>query len=158
MTSLNQTLFDLQVEHLLVVKRYEASTRRLVEEAGARHRSLLSKLLRKDPENKTLLREEVDRYLGELYATANNSIQDYLGAELDFQTNALRKVASPFFKIKAVNRGELAKEVSRTPLRLGDESYATLAKSFEGLRRTAYVDLSARIRRGIAAGASEQEL
>lgn len=158
MKTANQQLFDLQVEHLIASRRYENSTNRLIEEASKRHRSWLARLVGAEKVEDKAVRTEIQRYVGELYATADNSITDYLGAELDFQTKALRKVVGDFYEPTLPSRAELAARIRKTPLRLGGQSYNVLSKSFEGVNQAQYARVSTLIRRGIAEGTSKSDL
>lgn len=158
MKTANQRLFDLQVEHFLITRRYEESTKRLLEEAGGRHKSFLRNLIKREPDNYPKLRTEVDRYVNELYATSRTSITDYLGAELDFQTGSLRKVTEGVHPVRSVNRAELERELLGSRLQLNGKKYNQLSKSFEGLSKSQYLKVSSGIRKGLVAGAGEAEL
>lgn len=158
--SLNQDLFDRQIEHMLTMRRYQDAANLLLEKASVRHRGFLARLLGKDIKDRLGLEREVTRYVQELHALSSNAVSDFVGAELDFQTNNLRKSVGDFYSVNSVNRGQLAKEITSNPLKLFNEekSYSTMAKSFENLGGSELTRISLAIRKGIASGEPEEEI
>lgn len=152
----NQQLFDSQIEHMLYTKRYQEATRLLIEKAGVRHRGFLGKIFSKQ-EKLTISKEveaEVKRFGQELLSTGKNSITDYIGAEIDFQANSVRKVAKDWATVNTPNRGELARAITGSPLKLFNENktHGTIDQLFSGITSDELTRLSLKVRKGIAAG------
>lgn len=158
--TINQELFDRQVEHMLSTRRYQEAARLLIERASNRHRGFLSKLLKKDLKVSLDVQREVTRHVQELYAIGSNAVTDFVGAELDFQTNSLRKSVGEFFVVNSVNRGDLSREITGTPLKLFEETkkHGTLAASIGGIGDAELTRISLRIRRGIAEGTAPDSI
>jgi SPP1 gp7 family putative phage head morphogenesis protein len=158
--SKSQELFDLNIEHLLLTRRYGDAARLLIEKASVRHRGFLQKILGKDLKDKKELEREVTRHVQELHALGSNAVTDYIGAELDFQTNSLKKVIGDVYEINSVNRGELSRQITSSPLKLFDSTkgHPTLAKSFENIGGSELTRLNLTIRKGIASGLSEDAI
>jgi SPP1 gp7 family putative phage head morphogenesis protein len=155
--SKSQELFDLNIEHLLLTRRYGAATALLLEKAGNRHRSFLSKILKRDLKDRKEIEREVTRHVRELYALSSNSITDFVGSELDFQTNSLRKVSGGWYDVATVNRGEIEKAITKSPLKLFSETkqYGDLEKSFNSIGSSSMTRINLSIRKGIAEGRAE---
>jgi SPP1 gp7 family putative phage head morphogenesis protein len=158
--SLTQELFDRQIEHLLTIRRYQDAANLLIDKASNRHRSFLKKILGKDLKDRLALEREVTRYVQELHALGSNAVSDFIGAELDFQTNNLRRSVGDFYSVNSVNRGQLAREITSQPLKLFNEtkSHPTMVKSFENVGGAELTRINLTIRRGIAAGEVEDEI
>jgi len=158
--SLTQELFDRQVEHMLSMRRYQEAAKLLIEQASNRHRGLLNKLLGNDLKDRLGLEREVTRHVQELHAIGSNAITDSIGAELDFQTNSLRRSVGSFYEVASVNRGELSRAITGTPLKLFSEKKAgsTFGASMEHVGNAELTRISLRIRKGIAAGEVEANI
>jgi SPP1 gp7 family putative phage head morphogenesis protein len=158
--SLTQELFDRQIEHMLTMRRYQEVANLLIEKASNRHRGFLQKLLGKDLKDRLGLEREVARHVQELYSLGANSVSDFIGAELDFQTNNLRRSVGDWYSVQSVNRGQLSREITGQPLKLFNETkgYPTMTKSFENIGGSELTRISAIIRKGIASGEVEEEV
>jgi SPP1 gp7 family putative phage head morphogenesis protein len=158
--SLTQELFDRQVEHMLTMRRYQEAANLLIDKASTRHRGFLKKILGNDLKDRLALEREVTRHVQELHALGANSVSDFIGAELDFQTNNLRRSVGDWYSVQSVNRGQLAKEIIGSPLKLFNEDKAmpTLAKSFESIGGSELTRINLVIRKGIASGEVEDEI
>ena len=158
--SLTQELFDRQIEHMLTMRRYQDAANLLIEKASNRHRGFLKGILGKDLKDRLALEREVSRHVQELHALGANSISDFIGAELDFQTNNLRRSVGDFYSVNSVNRGQLAREITSQPLKLFNESksHPTLVKSFENVGGAELTRINLIIRRGIASGEVEDDI
>lgn len=158
--TLTQDLFDRQVEHLLMTKRYQEAARLLIDKETSRHKGTVSSMLRRDPKVNLELQREVARYVEQLHSIGTESIKDYIGAELDFQTNSLRKATGSWYTVQSSDRGLLARKITSTPLKLALETkqHGTIAEGFESLGQAHYTRISASIRRGIADGLTPDQV
>jgi len=158
--SLNQDIFDRQVEHMLATRRYQETAKLLIEKASNRHRGFLKKILGEDLKDKLGLEREVTRHVQELHALGANALTDYIGAELDFQTNNLRRSVSDWYDVQSVNRGQLAKDITSSPLKLFNEKkeHPTLVRSFENVGGSELTRINLLIRKGIATGEAEESI
>ena len=147
---LQQDLFDRQVEHLLLQRRFQEANKLLVERASSRHRGLLRSLFSKDLSVGEEVRREVTRYTQELYEIGRSAKKDYIGAELDFQENSLRKSVGRFYTVQSVSRRDLSEAVLKTPLKFG--SYSDMKKEFANVGSAELQRLRQIIRQGIADG------
>jgi SPP1 gp7 family putative phage head morphogenesis protein len=158
--SLTQDLFDRQIEHLLTMRRYQEAANLLIDRASNRHRGFLKKILGTNLRDKLALEREVTRHVKELHALGSNSVSDFIGAELDFQTNNLRRSVGDWYSVNSVNRGQLSKDITGSPLKLFNENknQPTLVKSFESIGGAELTRISLAIRRGIADGTPEDDI
>lgn len=152
----NQQLFDSQIEHLLYTKRYQEATRLLIEKAGVRHRGVLSRIFKKQDKLAITkdVEDEVKRFGQEILSTGKNSVADYIGAEVDFQANSVRKLVKDWATVNSPNRGELARAITGSPLKLfsNEKTYGTMDELFSGISSDELTRLNLKVRKGIAAG------
>lgn len=159
--TITQDLFDRQVEHLILTRRYQDAARLLIEQESSRHRGLLSRLFGARAPTLTLeLEREVTRHVQQLYSIGASAVGDYIGAELDFQVNSLRRSVDSWYTVQTVNRGDLARSITAKPLKLALDTadHDTLHKSFMAVGNSEMTRINARIRRGIAAGKDDTTL
>lgn len=158
----NQQLFDSHIEHLLNTKRYQEATRLLIEKAGVRHRGLLSRIFSKQDKLAVTkeVEDEVKRFGQELLSTGKNSITDYIGAEVDFQTNSIRKLTREFATVNSPNRGELARAITGSPLKLFNEKkqHGNMDQLFTGITSDQLTRMNLKVRKGIAAGETPEQI
>jgi hypothetical protein len=142
------------------MRRYQEAANLLIDRASTRHRGFLKKILGKDLKDRLALEREVTRHVQELYALGSNSVSDLIGAELDFQTNNLRRSVGDFYSVQSVNRGQLSRDIISQPLKLFNEtkSHPTLAKSFENIGGSELTRINLTIRKGIASGEVEEDI
>jgi len=158
---LSQELFDRQVEHMILTRRYSESARVLIEREAKRHRLSLRKLLKKDFREKNPdLQREVTKHVQELYGLSRSSVDDFLGAEIDFQTNSLKRSVKDFYRVQTPSRGELAQAITREPLKLAfeDRSHGTMQKAFGAIGTKQLTTVQLKIRRGIADGKPQKDI
>jgi SPP1 gp7 family putative phage head morphogenesis protein len=150
-----QDLFDRNIEHLLLTKRYHETSKLLIEKVAREHRRSLRDLLKKNI--KADLKAQIELYANQLFDSAKNSVGGYVSAELDFQVNSLKRSVGPWYQVTSVNRGALEKEILKTPLKLALESkqHGTLASSIGNITQSELTRINARIRRGIVDGTDE---
>jgi SPP1 gp7 family putative phage head morphogenesis protein len=154
--SINQELFDRQVEHSIRTRRYSEAARLELERIANRHRSRLRQLLRTS--TSASLDDEYQKYARELLTSSNSSIRDLFGAEIDFQTNSLKRSVGSFYRLSAPNRDELARRLTSSPLRFRSGSAGSLFDNINGLVGKEQREVQLMIRRGIADGLSEKDL
>jgi SPP1 gp7 family putative phage head morphogenesis protein len=153
---LTQELFDRQVEHMIQTRRYSEAARVLIENESSRYRASLAKVLRKDSRFSKNAEREVTRHVRSLYSLSRSSVDDFLGAEVDFQANNLRRSVGSFYDVKRPTRAEIAKLVTKSPLRLSGEtrSHGTMKEAFQSLGDREMSRVQRRVRQGIADGTS----
>lgn len=155
--SVTQELFDRQVEHSIRTRRYGESVKVLLAKVSQKHRSRLSRLLKGDLRRD--LSEEVKRYVNELNASATDSVRDFFGAEIDFQTNSLTRATKPFYRATRPRQDEVVNRFTRSPLKFGDGLVADkMSSSFSSIGAAELTKINAKVRRGIANGDSEADI
>jgi len=158
---LSQELFDRQVEHMILTRRYSESARVLIERESKRHRLSLKTLLRKDlRHNNPDIQREVTKHVQELYGLSRSSVDDFLGAEIDFQTNSLKRSVKDFYRVQTPSRGELAQVISRSPLKLAfeDRTHGTMQSAFNSIGNKQLTTIQLKIRRGISDGRPQADI
>ena len=150
--SINQNLFDLQIEHLLLTRKYSDGVRKELSDLAKSHRSRLWGILRKDVSDYESINRESTRWAQELYSLSKSRVEDFVGAEIDFQTNALKKQLGPIAVVTSPNRGEVARLITSNPLRLSDKETQTLLRSTQHITASELTKINSLIRKGIAAG------
>lgn len=153
MASVNQRLFDRQVEHSISQRRYSEAARLLLEREAKEHRGRLRELL--SGNIRAALQPEINRYAQALYGRSSDSIGDFVGAEIDFQRNSLHREVGAFYSVSTPSRSNLSRRLTSTPLRInGEERGSNLRTGIETVANKELTRVNARVRQGLARGDS----
>lgn len=160
--TINQDIYDRKIDHLIRAKRYGKEAEQLIQNAGARHRNRLTGIVNssttKDIQGQLPL--EVSKFTQEVYEIGRSSLSDFTGAEIDFQSNNLRRSVEEFYTVRAPNRKAVADQILKDRLRFKDGSMSAggFKHSMDSIGKRELLKAEQIVRRGIADGRSQKEL
>ena len=151
---INQELFDKNVEHLILQRRYSDSARQLLEKAAKEHRTRFRALLDTDLNDKRTWGKEINQFIQTMYGVSSRTIYDIVGSELDFQYNNLYAATKSFYVPVSLDRKHLADRILTRPLLTDQKGKVTpaLDTSFENIGKSQFLRAEHTLREGLAAG------
>ena len=151
--NINQRLFDRQIEHSILTRRYSEGARLMLERIANNHRGRLSKILSTSLQNS--IEEEMRRYAMELLSSSTTSVRDLIGAEIDFNYNSLNKEIGEFYRLERPSRFELSSRLLSEPINFQDR---TLSQSVDSIVSVETAEVNRFIRQGIADKRTEKQI
>jgi SPP1 gp7 family putative phage head morphogenesis protein len=148
----NKELRDRIVAHLVDTRFFEEEADIYLARGISRHKERLVKLLAQDL--KADIKPEVRRAVAELHSIGRNAVEDYVGAEADFQSNNLARTVGSFYDVKRPSKADLTKRVLSAPV----QNASNFLKAFEAIGENEILRVQDVIKRGLLNGTAKKQL
>lgn len=150
--NINDRIFDRIVDHMGDVRLYEEGVQLQNRRILKRHRNKLKDLLRGNL--RADLGKEARRFGKELTAHQETSLKEFSTSQLDFSSENLYKEVKDFYRVKKPRTKELLGEIAGPNIK-GSRS---ISKNIANISSGELVRISSKVKGGLAAGVSKNEI